>query len=35
MIKQWIENIPVWEALTYKEEGYIVLRMDLPYKDPV
>lgn len=27
----WIENVPVTEALIYKEEGYVVQRMDLPY----
>ena len=27
----WIINVPVTEALVYKEEGYIVIRMDLPY----
>lgn len=34
MIQKWIENVPVLEALTYKEEGYIVQRMDLPYNTP-
>jgi hypothetical protein len=24
---RWIENVPVTEALVYKEEGYIVERM--------
>jgi len=27
---RWIENIPVTEALVYKEEGYMVERMELP-----
>ena len=27
-LKRWIENVPVTEALVYKEEGYIVERMD-------
>jgi len=31
---KWIENVPVLEALVYKEEGYTVLRMDLPYQTP-
>lgn len=31
---RWIENIPVQEAVVFKEEGYIVLRMDLPYTTP-
>jgi hypothetical protein len=26
--KQWIENVPVEEALVYKEEGYLVERMN-------
>jgi hypothetical protein len=34
MIQRWIENVPVTEALVYKEEGYKVLRMDLPYETP-
>jgi hypothetical protein len=25
--KRWIENVPVEEALVYKEEGYLVERM--------
>ncbi len=28
---RWIENVPVTEALVYKEEGHVVQRMDLPY----
>jgi len=24
---RWIENVPVHEALVYKEEGYLVERM--------
>lgn len=24
---RWIENVPVMEALVYKEEGYLVERM--------
>lgn len=31
---RWIENVPAAEALTYKEEGCFVLRMDLPYATP-
>lgn len=31
---RWIENIPVQEAVVFKEEGYIVQRMDLPYTTP-
>lgn len=31
---RWIEDVPVTEALVYSEEGYIVLRMDLPYTTP-
>ncbi len=31
---KWIEHVPVHEALVYKEEGYTVLRMDLPYQTP-
>lgn len=31
---RWIENVPVTEALVYKEEGYIVQRMDLPFNTP-
>ncbi len=31
---RWIENVPVDEALVFKEEGYIVLRMDLPFTTP-
>jgi hypothetical protein len=26
--KRWIENVPVEEALVYKEEGYLVERMN-------
>jgi len=26
-LNRWIENIPVTEALVYKEEGYLVERM--------
>lgn len=26
--KRWIENVPVEEALVYKEEGYFVERMN-------
>ena len=26
--KRWIENVPVEEALVYKEEGYRVERMN-------
>ena len=29
--KRWLENVPVDEALTYKSEGFVVIRMDLPY----
>jgi len=25
--RRWIENVPVTEALVYKEEGYLVERM--------
>ena len=25
---RWIENVPATEALVYKEEGYLVERMD-------
>ncbi len=32
-LNRWIENIPVTEALVYKEEGYVVIRMDLPIPD--
>ena len=28
---RWIENIPVTEALVYKEEGYVVERMESPH----
>lgn len=31
---RWIENVPVTEALVYKEEGHVVQRMDLPYTTP-
>lgn len=31
---RWIENIPAVEALVYKEEGHVVLRMDLPFLTP-
>ncbi len=31
---RWIENVPATEALVYKEEGYHVQRMDLPYTTP-
>lgn len=27
-LNRWIENIPVTEALVYKEEGYSVQRME-------
>lgn len=27
-LNRWIENIPVTEALVYKEEGYLVERME-------
>jgi hypothetical protein len=27
---RWIENVPVTEALVYKEEGYMVERMESP-----
>lgn len=30
----WIENIPVTEALVYKEQGYHTQRMDLPFTTP-
>lgn len=30
----WIENVSADEALIYKEEGYVVQRMDLPYTMP-
>ena len=33
-VNRWIENVPPSEALVYKEEGYIVLRMDLPFSTP-
>ena len=26
-LNRWIENVPVDEALVYKEEGYLVERM--------
>ena len=26
-LSRWIENVPVMEALVYKEEGYLVERM--------
>ncbi len=29
-VNRWIDNVPVGEALVYKEEGYRVQRMDLP-----
>lgn len=31
---RWIENVPGSEALVYKEERYIVQRMDLPFTTP-
>lgn len=33
-LNRWLTNIPVDEALVYKEEGYIVKRMDLPFETP-
>lgn len=30
----WIENVPASEALVYKEEGFFVIRMDLPFSTP-
>jgi len=27
-LNHWIENIPLGEALVYKEEGYLVERME-------
>lgn len=30
----WITNVPATEAVVYKEEGYIVQRMDLPFTTP-
>ena len=27
-LNRWIENVPVPEALVYKEEGYLVERME-------
>lgn len=30
--QRWIVDVPVTEALVYKEEGYTVQRMDLPYE---
>ena len=34
VLHRWMENVPVDEALVYKEEGYVVLRMDLPFTTP-
>lgn len=34
VLYRWIENVPPDEASVYKEEGYVVLRMDLPYTTP-
>lgn len=31
---RWIEDVPVTEALVYKEDGHIVQRMDLPFTTP-
>jgi hypothetical protein len=31
---RWIENVPLTEALVYKEDGYHVQRMDLPFSTP-
>jgi hypothetical protein len=31
---RWLTDVPVTEAQTYKEEGYIVQRMDLPFTTP-
>lgn len=28
-LNRWIENVPVTEALVYKEEGYRVERMEI------
>ncbi len=33
-LNRWIENVPVTEALVYKEEGHPVYRMDLPFTTP-
>lgn len=34
ILGKWIENIPATEAVVYLEEGYKVIRMDLPYETP-
>lgn len=34
VLNKWIEDVPLDEALVYKEEGYVVLRMDLPFTTP-
>jgi hypothetical protein len=34
LLNCWIENIPAVEASVYKEEGYIVQRMELPFTTP-
>ena len=34
VLHRWIEDVPPDEALVYKEEGYVVLRMDLPFTTP-
>jgi hypothetical protein len=31
---RWLENIPAVEALVFKEEGHVVVRMDLPFQTP-
>ena len=33
-INRWIENVPETEAVVFKEEGYTVFHMDLPYTTP-
>jgi len=33
-LNRWIEDVPVTEALVYKEEGHHVQRMDLAYTTP-
>jgi hypothetical protein len=31
---KWLENIPVTEALTFKQEGHYTQRMDLEFTTP-
>lgn len=31
---RWLEDVAITEALVFKEEGYKVQRMDLPYTTP-